>query len=182
LENQGVEVVNEVSAAVGSDWLARLIRTIGQAVSWLLPVLVIMIFVIVVLRYGFNLGWIWLQEMTVYIHSAVFMLAAAWALQTDGHVRVDIFYRQKSDRYRAWVNLLGTAVFLAPFCIFMLVIGWNYVAPSWQNLEGSREPGGLPLVYLLKTLILLLPATLLIQSVSSFSQHLKMVMTPVESG
>ena len=73
------------------DWPTRLIRTIGQGVSWLLVVLVLLIFFIVLMRYGFNLGWIWLQETTVYVHSAIFMLAAAWTLQIDGHVRVDIF-------------------------------------------------------------------------------------------
>jgi TRAP-type mannitol/chloroaromatic compound transport system permease small subunit len=160
------------------DWSTRLIRTIGQGVSWLLVVLVLLIFFIVLMRYGFNLGWIWLQEMTVYVHSAIFMLAAAWTLQIDGHVRVDIFYRSHSDRYRAWVNLMGTVFFLLPFCVFMLVIGWDYVIPSWQNLEGSREAGGLPLVFLLKSLILILPATLLLQALVSFRQYLTLCRSP----
>ena len=160
------------------DWPTRLIRTIGQGVSWLLVVLVLLIFFIVLMRYGFNLGWIWLQEMTVYVHSAIFMLAAAWTLQIDGHVRVDIFYRSYSDRYRAWVNLMGTVFFLLPFCVFMLVIGWDYVIPSWQNLEGSREAGGLPLVFLLKSLILILPATLLLQALVSFRRYFTLCRSP----
>jgi TRAP-type mannitol/chloroaromatic compound transport system permease small subunit len=97
----------------------------------------------------------------------VFMMAAAWAFQADEHVRVDIFYRDRSPHDKAWVNLLGTLIFLLPFSIFLLIIAWDYVAASWSAMESSREAGGLPLVYLLKSLILVLPALLLIQSYST---------------
>jgi len=126
--------------------------------------MVILTFVIVVLRYGFNLGWIWLQESVTYLHAMVFMLAAAWAWQTDDHVRVDIYYRERSPRQKAVVNLVGTLIFLVPVCVFLLFISWNYVLVSWTGQEGSREAGGLALVYLQKTLILVLPAMLLLQS------------------
>jgi TRAP-type mannitol/chloroaromatic compound transport system permease small subunit len=124
-------------------------------------------FGVVLLRYGFNLGWIWLQESVTYLHALVFMVAAAWTFQTDDHVRVDIFYRDRSPRYRNLVNLAGTLLFLVPFSVFMLVIGWDYVAVSWVGHEGSREAGGLPMVWLLKTLILVLPALLLLQAWST---------------
>jgi len=140
------------------------IATLGRAVAWLTLAMVLLTFLVVVLRYGFNLGWIWMQESVTYLHAAVFMVAAAWALQEDGHVRVDIFYRGGSERYKALVNLLGAVLFLVPFCVFMLMVGWEYVFTSWKLLEGSREAGGIPLVYLLKSLILVLPALLLVQS------------------
>ena len=139
---------------------------IGRTVSWLTLLMVLLTFAIVVLRYGMNQGWIWLQESVTYLHALVFMTAAAWAFQTDDHVRVDIFYRDRSTRHKAWVNLLGTLIFLVPFSIFLIVIGWDYVAASWVTKEGSREAGGLPLVYLLKSLILIMPALLLLQSFS----------------
>ena len=139
---------------------------IGRTVSWLTLLMVLLTFAIVVLRYGMNQGWIWLQESVTYLHALVFMTAAAWAFQTDDHVRVDIFYRDRSNCHKAWVNLLGTLIFLVPFSIFLIVIGWDYVAASWVTKEGSREAGGLPLVYLLKSLILIMPALLLIQSYS----------------
>jgi TRAP-type mannitol/chloroaromatic compound transport system permease small subunit len=151
----------------GGGVLARCIATIGKAVAWLTLLMVLLTFLIVVLRYGFNLGWIWLQESVTYLHAMVFMLAAAWAIQTDDHVRVDIYYRDRSPRQKAVVNLLGTLIFLVPFCIFVLYISWNYVVVSWAGQEGSREAGGLALVYLQKTLILLLPAMLLLQAVVS---------------
>ncbi|RPH99002.1 MAG: TRAP transporter small permease subunit [Lysobacterales bacterium] len=151
-------------AAAGASPAARAIAMLGRTVSWLTLLMTLLAFGIVVLRYGFNLGWIWLQESVTYLHALVFMVAAAWAFQTDDHVRVDIFYRARSERYRNWVDLVGTLVLLLPFCLFLLVIGWDYVAASWANREASREAGGLPLVWLLKSLILVLPALLLLQS------------------
>jgi TRAP-type mannitol/chloroaromatic compound transport system permease small subunit len=143
---------------------ARTIAVLGRSVSWLTLLLTLLAFVIVLLRYGFNLGWIWLQESVTYLHALVFMVAAAWALQSDDHVRVDIFYRGGSERYRNWVDLVGTLILLLPFCVFLLVIGWDYVAASWADREASREAGGLPLVWLLKSLILVLPLLLLLQA------------------
>lgn len=144
--------------------LRKLIVLCGQSVAWLTLVMVLLTFTIVVLRYGFNLGWIWLQESLTYLHVAVFTVAAAWTLQLDGHVRVDIFYAAMPEKKRALVDFLGTMVFLIPFSVFLLVIAWPYVASSWKLLESSREAGGLPLVFLLKSLIMILPALLLIQA------------------
>jgi TRAP-type mannitol/chloroaromatic compound transport system permease small subunit len=129
--------------------------------------MVVLTFATVLLRYGLNLGWIWLQESVTYLHAMVFMLAAAWAMQTDEHVRVDIFYREHTPRQKAIVNLLGTLFFLVPVCVFILLVSWKYVAVSWAVLESSREAGGLPLVYLQKTLILVLPVLLLLQAVAT---------------
>ena len=144
-----------------------LVAGLGRGVSWLTLVMVVLTFGIVVLRYGFNQGWIWLQESVVYLHAIVFMVAAAWAFQTDDHVRVDIFYRDRSSRHKNWINLSGTLLFLVPFSLFLLFIAWDYVAASWTTLEASREAGGLPLVFLLKSLILVMPVLLLLQSWST---------------
>ena len=152
------------------DTLNKLITLSGKAVAWLILAMVLLTFAIVILRYGFNQGWIWLQESVTYLHAIVFMIAAAWTLQLDGHVRVDIFYRDRSRKHQALINIAGTVFFLLPFCIFMLIIGWEYVYASWKLLEGSREAGGLPLVYLLKSLILLLPGLLLLQAISGLVQ------------
>ena len=141
--------------------------------AWLTVVMVLLTFTIVVLRYGFNMGWIWLQESLTYLHVAVFSVVAAWALQQDGHVRVDIFYAGMTDKNRARVDLLGSLIFLVPFCIFILIISWPYVANSWKLLESSREAGGLPLVFLLKSLILVMPALLLGQAIINISDAWK---------
>lgn len=144
--------------------LRNVITLCGKAAAWLTVVMVLLTFTIVILRYGFNLGWIWMQESVTYLHVTVFMVVSAWALQQDGHVRVDIFYTNMSERKRALVDLLGTLLFLIPFCIFILVMAWPYVSNSWKLLESSREAGGLPLVFLLKSLILFMPVLLLGQS------------------
>lgn len=143
---------------------AGIVAGVGRSVSWLLLLVVLLTFGIVVLRYGMNLGWIWLQEVVVYLHSAVFLLAAAWAFQADEHVRVDIFYRGKSPGHQAWVNLLGTLLLVVPFSVYLIGVGWEYVSASWTVLEGSREAGGLDFVFILKSLMLGLPVLLLLQS------------------
>ena len=153
--------------------LRKLIATCGQAVAWLTVVMVLLTFTIVILRYGFNLGWIWLQESLTYLHVLVFTVVAAWTLQQDGHVRVDIFYAGMTDKNRALVDLLGSLLFLVPFCIFILIIAWPYVANSWKLLESSREAGGLPLVFLLKSLIMVMPALLLGQAFINISDAWK---------
>ena len=128
---------------------------IALYISWLTLLMVAVTFVIVALRYVFGIGWIWLQESVVWMHAAVFMLAAAWTLGQDGHVRVDIFYRSASQKHRAMVNVFGTLVFLLPVSIFIVWTSWDYVQVSWAIREGSRETGGLPWPFpsLLKSII-----------------------------
>lgn len=143
--------------------LQSIISKIGRGVAWLVLAMVLLIFLVVVQRYVFNAGSIAMQESVTYLHALVFMLAAAWTLSEDGHVRVDIFYRDASERHKAFVDLFGSLVFLLPFALFMLLGSWDYVSASWALYEGSREAGGLPLVWLLKSLIPLFAVLLLIQ-------------------
>ena len=135
--------------------LKQLSEVTGKLVAWLTLPMVLGTFVVVVLRYAFDLGWIWMQESVVWLHAVVFMLAGAYTFNADEHVRVDIFYRQMSSLRRAWVNLIGTLLFLLPVCLFMLVTSADYVAVSWTIGEGSREAGGLPFPFvpLLKSMI-----------------------------
>lgn len=121
--------------------------------SWLTLAMVLAMLAVVVMRYGLNQGSIALQESVRYLHAAVFLLGAAYTLRHEGHVRVDIFYRRMSPARQAMVDVAGGALLLLPSCLFLLVVSLPYVAESWRLLEGSREPGGLPAVFLLKTLI-----------------------------
>ena len=143
--------------------LENLTAWIGRLVSWFAFFIVLITFLVVLLRYAFDLGWIAMQESVTYMHAALFMLGAAYTLQRNGHVRVDIFYQKMTRRGRAVVDLLGTLLLLVPVCVFIVWVGWDYVIESWELLEGSREAGGLPAVYLLKTLILAMPVLVLIQ-------------------
>ena len=147
------------------------IDRLGRGIGWLTLVMVLITFVIVLLRYVFNIGWIWLQESVVYTHAAVFMLGIAWTLFKGGHVRVDIFYRKAGPRRQALIDLTGTVLFIIPLALFVLWTSWEYVAASWRLLEGSREAGGLPLVFVLKSLIPAFALLLLIQALLSGVGH-----------
>jgi len=155
------------------DTLARIARLIdqlsewtGRAIAWLTLGMVLVTFAVVLLRYLFNTGWIAMQESITYMHALVFMLGAAYTLSHDGHVRVDIFYQKFGPKGRAWVDLLGTLLLLLPVTVFIAWVSWEYVAASWELKEGSREAGGLPWVYLLKTAIPLMAVLMLLQGVS----------------
>lgn len=140
----------------------------GQSIAWLTLPMVAGTFVIVVLRYGFGVGWIWMQEGVLWIHALVLMLAAAYTLRLDQHVRVDIFYRRMPPRGRALVDVLGICLFLLPVTLFIAIVSFDYVAVSWSIREGSREAGGLPypFVPLLKSVIILAPVLLVIEAVA----------------
>ena len=141
--------------------LERISELTGSVMAWLTVLMVLGTFVIVVLRYVFDLGWIAMQESIVWMHAAVFMLGASYTLKHNEHVRVDIFYRRSTAQRRAWVNVVGTVVFLLPLAAFVAVTSWDYVSTSWAIREASREAGGLPFPFvpIMKSLI---PATALL--------------------
>jgi len=149
------------------DALERINVIVGRTVSWLTIVMVLVTFCIVVLRYLFDTGWIWLQESVTWMHAAVFMLAAAYTLVREEHVRVDIFYRRFSPRGRAIVDTAGTLFLLIPVALFIIIASWDYVMVSWQIHETSREAGGLiyPFPSLLKSLIPIMSLMLLLQGI-----------------
>ena len=148
--------------------LDRISIATGRAASWLTLAMVLGTFVVVVFRYAFDTGLLWLQESVTWMHAMVFMLGAAYTLQQEGHVRVDIFYRRMAEGRKAIVNLLGVIVFVVPLCIFFLVEFLEYVQISWRIREVSRDAGGLPYpaIPLLKSALLLMPVAILLQSLS----------------
>lgn len=154
----------------------------GRAIAWLTAIMVLTTFIVVVLRYGFDLGWIGLQESITYLHASVFMLGAAYTLRHEGHVRVDIFYQRLKPRGQALVDLLGTLLLLWPMCLFILIASWDYVLVSWQRWETSPEPGGLPFIYLLKTLLLLMPVLLILQGLARVLQCIQVLRGRTASG
>lgn len=145
---------------------------IGRLVSWLTVTMVGTVLIIVVSRYFLQKGSIALQESVTYLHASIFLLGIAYTLKHDGHVRVDIFYRQFSSRWQAAINLLGSILFLMPTCILILYTSWDYVFASWTIWETSAENNGLPFVYLLKSLILLMPAALFLQGIAEIFKSL----------
>jgi len=144
----------------------------GKIIAWLAAAMAILTTVVVVMRYGFNTGSIAGQEAVTYLHATLFMLGAAYALKTDAHVRVDIFYRRFSPSAQAWVNALGGIIFLLPLCVLIMMISSEYVLQAWRIREISMDSGGIPAVFLLKSLIPAMALTLLMQGVAEILRNL----------
>lgn len=138
----------------------------GRLISWLSLLMVLITFTIVVLRYGFNIGWIAMQESVMYLYATSFLLGIAYTYKHQGHVRVDIFYAKMSYLTKAWVNLLGIILLLLPMTFFIFYSSWGYVMDSWSVMEESGDAGGLTFVYLLKTNILLMALLLTIEAIA----------------
>ena len=134
--------------------------------------MVALTFIIVLLRYGFNIGSVAVQESVTFLHAMVFLLGAAYTLRRDEHVRVDIFYQRFSERRQALVDVAGSLLFLVPSCFFIFWISLDYVGASWSIYEGSREAGGLPGVFLLKSLIPLTAVLLALQGLAFAARRL----------
>jgi len=157
------------------NFVDRLNLFLAKLASKFILLMVFLTFLIVVLRYGFGLGWIWLQESVLYFHGIAFLLAAPYALLIDGHVRVDIFYRGASPNKKAVVDLFGSFFLLLPMCGLIFYQSFPYVLDSWKILEGSREAGGLDFVYGLKTFILIFCVLLFLQGLSQSYRSLKVI-------
>lgn len=146
---------------------------IGRIGSWLALLMVIVMVVIVLLRYVFQIGSIALQESVMYINALIFTVGVGYTLKEQGHVRVDVFYNRLSNKGQALVDMLGCISFLMLTAGFILWSSWDYVGVSWRIREGSAESSGLPLVYLLKTTILAIAILLAVQGVAEFLKSCK---------
>ena len=147
----------------------RLNGALGRVSAWAILVMVLIQCAVIVMRL-FGTGSLWLHESLFYFHVALVLFTGAWTLRQDGHVRVDIFYSSASPRTRAAIDLAGAVLLLMPFMLAVIWFTWPYALRSWAIFEGSREAGGLPLVYLLKSAIVLFAAQLLLQG---FSQAIR---------
>ncbi len=161
-----------------ADRIDRLNTAVGRTVAWLALAVVLLQFALVVARYAFSLGSIWLSETVIYMHATLFMLAAAWTLRLGGHVRVDIFYAEASPRTRAIVDLLGSLILLLPFAAVLFWLSAPYAARSWAILERSQEASGLPLVFVLKTVIPVFAVLMALQGVAQAIRAWALLLIP----
>lgn len=149
-----------------AHFIDRVNDVTGRLIAWLTFAMVLITCFVVVARYVFGFGSIGLQESVMYLHGMVFMLGIGYTLKEKGHVRVDVLYEKFSARTRDMVDLAGHLLFLLPVAVFIFWISLDYVQFSWSVRESSGQPGGLPGVYLLKTLIPAMAALLFVQGVS----------------
>lgn len=148
----------------------------GKSVAWLTLAMMIITCLIVILRYGFQISSVAMEESVIYLHALVFMLGAAYTFKEDEHVRVDVFYREFSAFKKAWVNFLGGLFFLLPVTLFTFYISLDYIFASWEVLETSSQSGGLPFIYLLKTLIPIMMISLIIQGIADIIRNLGFIL------
>jgi TRAP-type mannitol/chloroaromatic compound transport system permease small subunit len=157
-------------------FIIRVIDTInenvGYAVGWVTFLLVVVVTFDVIMRYVFNMSFVFIQELEWHLFGIIFLVGAGYTLLHNAHVRVDIFYQRLNPRWQAIVNLLGTILFLFPGCYLVIDTSWNFVENSFAVREGSPDPGGIPARYILKSaipigfsLIALQGVSLLIKSV-----------------
>ena len=157
----GMSALNKTIATIDAINTA-----IGKTAMWLAIIMALVQFTVVIMRYVFSIGFISVQESIWYMHGMLFMMGAGYTLLNDGHVRVDVFYREASPRFKAWVDMLGSILFIMPVVIYTLWISKNYVINSWRIFEGSIEVSGLPILFILKTFIWVFAFCVAIQGIA----------------
>ncbi|MSU88500.1 TRAP transporter small permease subunit [Rhodobacteraceae bacterium 2CG4] len=146
--------------------ISALNAALGAVFAWLSLGIVVVCFSVVVLRYAFATSFVWMQDLYIWLSGAMFTAVGGFALLRDSHVRVDIFYRPASERRKAWVDLIGSVVFLLPFMFVVIAYSWPFVARSWSFAEGSANVGGMPGLFVLKSFILLFAGAVALQGIA----------------
>ncbi|MEX0921176.1 MAG: TRAP transporter small permease subunit [Rhodovibrionaceae bacterium] len=162
-----------ISVAKAIDMLNEFI---GKWVAWLALLMVLVQFIVVLMRYVFGMGSIAMQESIIYMHGILFMLGAGYTLLHDGHVRVDIFYREASPRHKAKVDIFGVLAFLLPVCLLIWIYSWPYVQSAWRVYEGSKETSGIQGVFLLKTIVLVFCVLVALQGIALLIRSLAVLL------
>ena len=149
-----------------TSWIDALNQWVGRGVAWVTLGLVLVVFVDVVMRYLFNVSFVFTQELEWHLFGFIFLIGAGYTLLHDGHVRVDIIYQRLGLKGRAWINLLGVIFFLIPGCMMVISTSWKFAANSFLMMEGSPDPGGIPLRFIIKGCIPVGFSLLLLQGFS----------------
>jgi TRAP-type mannitol/chloroaromatic compound transport system permease small subunit len=134
-------------------WIDTLNTWVGRVVSWATALVVAVVFIDVVMRYAFNVSFVFTQELEWHLFAFIFLMGAGYTLLKDGHVRVDIFYQKMSPKGQAWINFLGVLLFLIPGCYLIISTSLGFVENSFAIMEGSPDPGGIPYRWVLKAFI-----------------------------
>ncbi|WP_300461995.1 TRAP transporter small permease subunit [Desulfobacula sp.] len=163
--------------------LAKIIKTIdtlnewiGKGVSWVVILLVAVVFVDVVMRYAFNTSFVFTQELEWHLFGFIFLMGAGYTLLYDQHVRVDVVYQRLSEKAQAWVNVLGCIFFLFPGAVLIIYVSTVFTWESLKFMEGSPDPGGIPLRFILKGCIPLGFVFFFLQGISMFVRNLNIIL------
>jgi TRAP-type mannitol/chloroaromatic compound transport system permease small subunit len=142
------------------EWMQKIVqgidrinRRVGRGIAWVSFFMVVVVTVDVIMRYLFRTSFVFVQELEWHLFGVLFLVGAGYTLLHDDHVRVDIFYQRLTKKQKAWINFLGTLIFLLPGCYLVVATSWNFVMNSWSVREASPDPGGIPARYILKSAI-----------------------------
>jgi TRAP-type mannitol/chloroaromatic compound transport system permease small subunit len=160
-----------------SLWIDNVNEKVGRLVSWAALILVLITFTDVVMRYVFNKSYVFTQELEWHVFAFLFLMGAGYTLKVDGHVRVEVFYGRLSKRGKAWINFIGVLFFLIPSCFVFIRTSIPFVMTSFQYMESSPDPGGIPYRFILKSCIPAGYALILLQGISlGITSLLELVM------
>jgi len=157
-----------------SRFIDATITVTGKWVSWLNVILILVILLQVVLRYGFGQGQVFLEEAQWYLYAIVVMFGISYGVTTNAHIRMDLVYARLSPRTQEWIEVLGQLFFVLPFALIFFIKGLDFVESSWRVNEGSPSPGGLPWRWAIKAA---LPASMLLYTFASFSRIIRGILT-----
>lgn len=160
------------------SWIGKINELAGQTASWMTTILVFLVCFDVSRRWLINDTEAWIMELEWHLFALIFLFGAGYTLKHDKHVRVDLFYANFSKRDKAWINLLGTSLFLIPWCTLIVIMSWNYASESWILNEGSPDPGGLPARYIIKYAIPIGFMLLLLQGIAELSKSILILRGP----
>ena len=158
-------------------WIDKFIENVGKVTSWLNVFLIGLICLDVLFRYFFSFSKNWILELEWHMFAVIFLLGSAYALQVDKHVRVDVFYQRFSAKTQIIINLIGTVVFLIPWCYLVITTSFKFFSNSWYIREGSPQPGGLPARYVIKGMIVIGFILLALQGLSLLIRYVKELKT-----
>ena len=121
-------------------------------------------------RYLFGQGRIEFEEIQWHLYSVGFLLALGYGVTTDSHIRVDVLHERFSERVQVWIDLYGLILLVMPFVLLMLIYGVPFVVDSYNRSEVSASPGGLPLRWIIKSVLVIGFGILALATVSRLSR------------
>ena len=151
----------------------KLTDNIANGLLYILIVLIVLVFSTVFFRYVFNMSYIIIQEIIMYLHALIFMFGISYALKENSHVKIDVLYNSLNKRTQSVISIAGLVSFILPTALFIIYISIDMVTQSWMILEGSSEAGGLDLVFILKSLIPISGVLIFLQGISELIKHIR---------
>ena len=151
----------------------KLTDNIANGLLYILIALILLVFFTVFFRYVFNMSYIIIQEIIMYLHALIFMFGISYALKENSHVKIDVLYNTLNKRIQRVISIAGLVSFILPTALFIIYISIDMVTQSWMILEGSSEAGGLNLVFILKSLIPISGVLIFLQGISELIKHIR---------